>query len=610
MKQLLVPNGFDTLHLVAALLVLLCVWLAISLHRRATVHRTRVEKRLECVLEMLRTLNDDHPSEAQLLPLLRAISQIMQAEYYACYLLEASGQALRLRALYQQHDGGGSIEIGYSRLTSYDQNHYLPPLTLNSEVVPDGITLRPDREHPELLIPIGQGSGLVTIGPAKRCSPKQTQELSSWQETVGPVIAMIAARINSPKLTKQQASAQAKAKLRNPAPLQRLLLLLEQLTHSDGSALIVEQNGKVRLLAATDQEAEQDLQDSSAISDLFALLDGRDRLRFEPGTVLYSQVPPVVVMLGDHLLLLRAPIPQYRVAVLLWSLQPMIPEEHQDLLQGVLLHGIASLISAEGEAADRVPPVPISRLRALIEATERLLPQTGRHSELVARYALAIAKELQLPEASCRNVALAALLHDVGMATLPTGVLSKPGLYSEEEHALVAIHPDFGADLLLSVIGDVQVANIVRQHHERWDGQGYPLRVAGEGILLEGRILAAADLFVAKLSGRSYRRPLYFGQAIAAVQSDAGKQLDPRVVQGLLDWYAKKAAVLADPFQPLAPCWVMLCCPDGIRQSCPAYAHREINCWRIHAADCNAHDGDCASCMVYTEYIYRSRQER
>lgn len=610
MKQLLALDSSHVALLLAAVSALLSICFAASVYRRAKTQRLRLEQRLECVLQMLRALSDEHSPEEQLLPLLRAVSHLVKAEYYACYLREGSSPVMRLRALCQQDDGGQKIEIGYSRLTAYDQSRFLPPLTLNCEDLPAEIALRSDGPQPQLLVPLAQHMGLVLIGPTKRCTTRQMAELGAWQVTVGPVLAAIAFQSNSHQAPdKQLVSNQAGCEPGEPKPLQQLLRLLQRLTQSDGSALMAEQDGKACLLAATDQQAERDLQDSHAISDLLALLGAREMLLLTPGTALHSQAPPSMVMLGDHLCLLSIPTPHHRAAALLWSAQPLILAEHQELLQRALLRRIAALIAAEG-GADQAAPTTLSELRAAIGATEQLLPQSSRHSELVARYALAIAKELQLPEASCRSVALAALLHDIGMAALPTGLLTKPGTYSQAEHDLVMLHPDFGADVLSATLGDAQVANIVRQHHERWDGQGYPRGLAGDTISLEGRVLTTADLFVAKLSGRGYRKPLPFEQAIAAMRSAAGKQLDPQVTQALLDWYAKKAAALSDPFQPLAPCWVMRCCPDSLRLSCPAYTQREINCWRVPDADCDGRSGECASCMVYTEYIYRSRQAR
>ncbi|MBC7129516.1 HD domain-containing protein [Candidatus Bipolaricaulota bacterium] len=147
-------------------------------------------------------------------------------------------------------------------------------------------------------------------------------------------------------------------------------------------------------------------------------------------------------------------------------------------------------------------------------------PFTAKHQERVARLACAIAEELGLPPEQVEGLRVAALLHDVGkVLAVPNEILSKPGKLSDHEMALIRTHPDVGYELLCNVEFPWPVAEIVRQHHERLDGSGYPRGLKGEEILLEARILAVADVVEAISSFRPYRPALGLDKAFEEIQN-------------------------------------------------------------------------------------------
>ncbi|MGH2500356.1 MAG: HD-GYP domain-containing protein, partial [Candidatus Limnocylindria bacterium] len=128
---------------------------------------------------------------------------------------------------------------------------------------------------------------------------------------------------------------------------------------------------------------------------------------------------------------------------------------------------------------------------------------------------------------------VAAVLRDIGMLGIDRRVLDAPGALSAERRAVVARHPLLG-ESILATIGLAPAARIVRAHHERFDGTGYPDRLAGEAIPLGGRILAVADAFVAMTTERAYRGALRPAEALAALLEGRGRAYDPRVVDTLV----------------------------------------------------------------------------
>ena len=140
----------------------------------------------------------------------------------------------------------------------------------------------------------------------------------------------------------------------------------------------------------------------------------------------------------------------------------------------------------------------------------------------------------------------AALLHDIGKLAVPEHIISKPGKLTPEEFEKMKIHPIVGAEILERVRFPYPVAPIVRAHHEKWDGTGYPNGLRGEEIPIGARILAAVDCLDALASDRQYRRAMPLEDAMKVVRSEAGHAFDPRVVdaleQGYVQWERKAQA--------------------------------------------------------------------
>lgn len=173
-------------------------------------------------------------------------------------------------------------------------------------------------------------------------------------------------------------------------------------------------------------------------------------------------------------------------------------------------------------------------VEALASALEVRDPYTAGHQRRVAQLAAAIAKELGLGRNQIRGLYLAALVHDIGKISVPAEVLNKPGRLEELEFGLIKNHPQVGYEILSKVKFPWPVAEIVRQHHERNDGSGYPRGLRGEEILLEARILAVADVVEAMSSHRPYRPALGLDVALEEIARHRGKLYDPQVVDACL----------------------------------------------------------------------------
>jgi diguanylate cyclase (GGDEF)-like protein/putative nucleotidyltransferase with HDIG domain len=188
-------------------------------------------------------------------------------------------------------------------------------------------------------------------------------------------------------------------------------------------------------------------------------------------------------------------------------------------------------VEVEKRHVEEIASLNMRTIEALALAIEAKDHTTHTHLHRVRTYAVEIAKELNLSSDETEALRAAALLHDIGKLAVPEQIISKPGRLTPEEFEKMKVHPLVGAEILERVAFPYAVAPIVRSHHERWDGSGYPDGLRGEEIPIGARILAAVDCLDALASHRQYRPALPLIEAMAGVKERAGTWFDPRVVE-------------------------------------------------------------------------------
>lgn len=192
-----------------------------------------------------------------------------------------------------------------------------------------------------------------------------------------------------------------------------------------------------------------------------------------------------------------------------------------------------------------------SVLGGLVSLAESRDSLTDGHSQRVVEYSVAVGSQLGLTPVAIEELRWAALLHDIGKVSVPESILNKAGRLTDAELEETRRHPAYGADLLVSLSADLKgVADVIRAHHERWDGRGYPAGLSGSQIPVSARIVAIADVFEALTSERPYRQPLNAQQAMLYVRRGAGTQFDPTLVALFERVYSQKAWPLTSKCTP------------------------------------------------------------
>ncbi len=172
----------------------------------------------------------------------------------------------------------------------------------------------------------------------------------------------------------------------------------------------------------------------------------------------------------------------------------------------------------------------INSVRMLAAAIDAKDPYTRGHSERVARYSMAVGKNLTLSEKEMRDLRISALLHDVGKIGIDDRILRKPGALSDDEFEVMKQHPAKGAAIMSGVAQLIDIIPGMKYHHEKWSGGGYPDNLQAEQIPMQARIIAIADTFDAMTTNRPYQKAMELAYVVEKIKSFAGTRFDPRVV--------------------------------------------------------------------------------
>ncbi|WP_407272807.1 HD-GYP domain-containing protein [Radiobacillus sp. PE A8.2] len=179
-------------------------------------------------------------------------------------------------------------------------------------------------------------------------------------------------------------------------------------------------------------------------------------------------------------------------------------------------------------------------VRGVVETLELKDRYTRGHSQRVAKYSIIFAKNLgKFSELDLRSLNFACLLHDIGKANIPDYILTKPGKLTDEEFEIIKSHPVIGSKVVTNIEGLQNCISVVRSHHERWDGKGYPDQLSNQNIPLLARLVAIADSFDAMTSSRSYRPALPAEEAYKRIIQGKGTQFDPTLVDAFKEVYPK-----------------------------------------------------------------------
>lgn len=558
-------------------------------------HRRALSRRLQLLDAAVALLQPGLTFDSVAAQVLELVSQVLVAPGYYLYIPGGPGEQLLLAAA-KVAAPGSLVGPDYSGLVR-GFPIYEPPLSISREALA-GRVLSGELQllTVKLEDPAGALQGVLRLGPLP-ARPRGVPELEALAPALAGVLALFAAR---EELRKEVDASSSRTRASGTAArlafdLSELIALLVRL----GGSLLDARAGL--LLCGGDRpevRADFGLAPGLTPQELAAAM-----VSLPTGGEPRPVPPAIAAHLGPATALTFAVGERGRLVYLLGEGRP-VPAHLEMGLATVSNHLALALEHSEQYA--RLSRSYLDALQGLVDVLDSRQPFTVGHSVLVADNARTIARAFGLPAHEVERVYQAGLLHDVGMLALDESILFNPGQLSDPEYQEVQRHPDTGAAMLAGVPEAAALVPMVRHHHERWDGWGYPDRLQGEAIPLGARIIALAEIFVARLSHRPYRAAVPFDEALADVSAGSGTRFDPALAMVFVE-HIQEERRRAPRDRWLRPCWDLKQCPAPLRSACPAAAGGR-NCWEVPDVLCRAHgDSDCQRCLVWTEFQGRGR---
>ena len=218
----------------------------------------------------------------------------------------------------------------------------------------------------------------------------------------------------------------------------------------------------------------------------------------------------------------------------------------------LVYRGYLRRIEDERRNAQQMSELHLATIEALALAIDAKDQTTPNHIRRVQAYATGLAHAMGMSETEVQAIKTAALLHDIGKLAIPEHILAKPGPLTPEEYQKVRLHPEVGAEIIRAVPFPYPVAPLILSHHERWDGRGYPAGLKEDEIPLGARVVCIVDYFDALTSDRPYHKAISADAAVALLQQESGKALDPRVVDAFVTALPGLMAAI-EPIIPAVP---------------------------------------------------------
>lgn len=605
----------DLPYTIPCMLTALLVLLAALFLQMARAKKRK--KQLAYTERVLKIIQPEAGLENNLNLILEVLGSIVDANAYAFYVRGEKSGGHVLKAVRHKRRDPGQVAPSYSGLAPYDKEQYLPPLSVKMEGTGEDPAFIKEGEVPLYQLPLRGGKGLIRIGPISHMRKRQRQLLvytaNLLPQTLDVLIESERLKIKAEVVETSSVALQTVSSMAMDAEtvMRKTFGMGAMALGMSGGCVISSEAGIVSIpfFFGWPKDTERRLHDASSLSLLIQLIGNRELAIWDKDDPVFEQAVSLIGNRNDVLLIAgRLPFPGRKgwyicgfprsaltdltQAQLRTAFEMMIPE---------LTHliGLQSKIKSSGQTYAEF-------LKKLSSTIDNLNPYTVGYSEMMARYSVIIAKEMGLPLKQIRSIGLAAHLSNIGVLGLSEDLYLKEGKFTEVEFEKMKLHVEIGANIVEMTIGDQFVADDIRYHHERMDGNGYPAGLRGEDIPIGARIIAVVQTFLAKINGRKYRDPLPYDKAVQLIESLAGAQLDEKVVKTFVGWLQKKRTSPSTKGRSLGPCWEMCCAPAEVCRTCPNFGNMQSLCWTSERNNCQAHGKSCETCFVFTETQTRS----
>lgn len=484
--------------------------------------------------------------------LLELISKLIKVEGYYLYILDKKKMQFVLRSVRHKDVTERAIAPSYSGLLAFKKENYLPPLGLPADKQPTKMGIIRDGHVPLYAAPFKSGLAIVRFGPVNGLPAKVTGLLVSLVDILDPMLKACL-EIEDLRSREQAHTTSSKAvhNLTNSTMdyegnLKIIMNLSIKMIGAVGGVLMTREQDRFSVpfvSKAGENPGKNFVTDLNCHRFLHDLLAGEEYYILSRDDKEFYLLPPYFSSAGmEFLILARLTGKSNKGMALFWfDHVPLNIETHRFNGLRMMTRRIADLMDSY-QKFNELSESYLDMLKILVETIDNLEPYSVGYSELMARYAEIIARELKLDQQEIEDIVLAACLSNIGLLGLSNELIFKPGKYTELEFETMKLHAEVGAAIIEATVAKRNVAEYIRYHHERIDGNGYPAGLRNKEIPLGARIIAVVQTFLAAIGRREYRDPLPFAAAVQMLNSASGAQLDGDVVQALINWFKKRQA--------------------------------------------------------------------
>jgi HD-GYP domain-containing protein (c-di-GMP phosphodiesterase class II) len=568
----------------------------------------------ELYKSLLKALEPTKDLDSNFMNLLVVIASVIEAPSYALYLMDDKSGSYVLKSIRHMTREDAQIMPSYSGLLPYKKETFLMPSSLPARGITDSASLRKEGEVPLVFVPIRGKKAVILVGPASKVSKETLKKLDFIGKRSEKIfLSLLESEELKKKLKSTVSSERAMRSVSNvfsdfSGMLSMILSISMKTVNASAGLFISEEEGELTVEAAEgfDKQTEELIvKDKKTLSLIRGFVQAEKLVSLNKKDKRFFQIPPYFIASEVELIMLLSIETENGrgVAVFGYKDTPKL-KDYQITALEIMSKRIGDIINNHKKFRE-LSTSYVDILKMLARMVDNLKPSTVGYSELMYRYAFVVCKELKLSPKETRDITLAAYLSNIGIIGLSDNILFKSGKYTELEYETMKMHAEAGASIIEATLGNHSVASIIRHHHERVDGYGYPQGLNGEEIPVGARILAVVQTFLAKIVGREYREALTFDKALAQLKTASGTQLDERIVDALVSWFERKQQENRRRNTSLGRCFEMRCVPNNICVNCPAYKTTDKNCWEVPGNLCAAHGNKCETCFVRTEYMNR-----
>lgn len=547
----------------------------------------------------------------------KILSSKIKANEYAFYLTDSKNTQYSLKSIHYKNDTNDKLNISYSGLIPHKKIKYVFPVAINISDIQNDFGQINDEKSNIIFVRVKGGKALIqlVVAPKFKLTKKISKILKNISEKLETAVFNIVSTEelnNKIKIleTSKQATRSITSIISGEGILKMAISMFTKTISAKGGFFLKLQDDALELEVDTgfSKECLVMFKYDTNLHNFFNSFIGNKKIAtLNVNDNNFSDIPIYLVAEGiKQILLFKISYADNFGIAGFWYDKAYEIDDYQTYSLLLMFSKISEVFGNMKQLYCNVGN-NVEALKLISTLVDDLSPYTVGFSKLMEYYATIIAKEMNLPSEEIAEISLAAFLSNIGIAALSYDIFLKNGKYSEADYEIIKLHSEVGADIIESLYGNIKTANMVRYHHERIDGCGYPEGLKGNDIPIGAKILAVTQFFVAKISPRSFREASTFDEALLALKSVSNTQLDSEIVNIFINYINKIRQDNIDNDGSLDHCWNMRFVSNELCSKCNVKIKDDKKCWESKSNLCLAHGNKCETCFIYTEYVGRKK---